>query len=96
MIDILSYAGNPDGSVSKTIQTSVANLIPELTALQAQLANFKLGQQTSDILSAIQNYTDQINKLQIIAPPQQAPPIPPINNFPQGAAKVVIIKPVKG
>lgn len=69
MLDTLSYSKNQNGSYTKTV-TSVSILDAsdvdhEIQVLQDMVINFQAGDQNSEILSAIENYQQQISILQV-------------------------------
>lgn len=68
MLDTLQYVKNSDGSFTKTIVSvsTITNVALEVEALQAQVANFQLSQETGpsdDIAAAITNYEAQLSVL---------------------------------
>lgn len=66
MLDTIDYTKNEDGSFTKTVINvmTVEDIASELTALQAQLADFQLGDISDEISAAIVNYQQQIAILQ--------------------------------
>lgn len=64
MLDTIAYKFI-EGAVIKTV-THVENvdwIALEITALNSQLAAFKEGEQTSEIIAAVVNYTEQLTFL---------------------------------
>lgn len=78
MLDILQYSDN-GGTLQRTIVSKLVNLQEEADALQKQVDDFRAGEQTPEILDAINNYNMQIVFLQSKLPPKNKPII---NNNP--------------